>query len=60
MEFCLLLLVIMASSAEMKEFAEAYGFYHITMNPYYPLANGQAECTVLTTKNLLKILTWNY
>ena len=41
------------SSAEMKEFAEAYGFHHITMSPYYPLANGQAECTVLTMKNLL-------
>ena len=34
------------SSAEMKEFAEAYGFYHITTSPYYPQANGQAERSV--------------
>ena len=41
------------SSAEMKEFAEAYGFHHITTSPYYPQANGQAERTVRTMKNLL-------
>ena len=41
------------SSAEMKEFAEAYGFCHITTNLYYPQANGQAERTVHTVKNLL-------
>ena len=34
------------SSAEMKEFTEAYGFHHITTCPYYPQANGQAERTV--------------
>ena len=28
------------SSVEMKEFAEAYGFYHITMSLYYPQVNG--------------------
>ena len=41
------------SSAEMKEFAEAYGFHHITTSPYHPQANGQAEHTVHTVKNLL-------
>ena len=41
------------SSAEMKQFAEAYGFHHITTSPYYPQANGQAERTVRTVKNLL-------
>ena len=41
------------SSAEMKEFTEAYGFHHITTSPYYPQANGQAERTVHTMKNLL-------
>ena len=30
------------SSAEMQEFPELYGFYHIT-SLYYPQANGQAE-----------------
>jgi len=38
----------------MKEFAEAYRFYHITTSPYYPRANGQAEHTVHMVKNLLK------
>ena len=44
------------SSAEMKQFAEAYGFHHITTSPYYPQANGQAERTVYirTVKNLLR------
>ena len=28
------------SSAQIKEFAEAYGFHHITTIPYYPQANG--------------------
>ena len=42
------------SSAEMKEFAEGYGFHHITTSPYYPQANGQAERTVRTVKNLLR------
>ena len=41
------------SSAEMKEFAEVYGFHHITTSPYYSQANGQAEFTVRTVKNLL-------
>ena len=42
------------SSAEMKQFAEAYGLHHITTSPYYPQANGQAERTVRTVKNLLR------
>ena len=42
------------SSAELKEFAEAYGSHHITTSPYCPQANGQAECTVHTMKNLLR------
>jgi len=36
----------------MKEFAEVYGFHHITISP--PRANGQAERMVCTVKNLLK------
>ena len=42
------------SSAEMKEFSEVYGFNHITTSPYYPQANGQAEQTVKTVKDLLR------
>ncbi|XP_065891689.1 uncharacterized protein [Dysidea avara] len=37
----------------MKQFAEAYGFDHVTTSPYYPQANGQAERTVRTIKSLL-------
>jgi len=37
----------------MKQFAEAYGFAHVTTSPYYPQANDQAEHTVCTIKNLL-------
>ena len=51
------------SSAEMKEFAEANGFHHITTSPYYPQVNGQAErivCTMETSCIMLKILTWHY
>ena len=42
------------SSAEMNEFSEAYRFHHITTSPYYPQANGQAERTVKTVKDLLR------
>lgn len=51
------------SSAEMKEFAEAYGFRHITKSPYYSQANGQAEHTYVLSKMFCvmpKILTWHY
>ena len=41
------------ASVEMKQFAETYGFSHVTTSPYYPQANGQAERTVKTIKNLL-------
>ena len=42
------------TSAEMNQFAETYGFRHVTSSPYYPQANGQAKCTVCTIKNLLQ------
>ena len=42
------------TSTEMKQFAETYGFCHITSSPYYPQANGQVERTVRTIKNLLQ------
>jgi len=37
----------------MIQFAEAYGFAHVTTSPYYPQSNGQAEHTVRTIKSLL-------
>ena len=41
------------SSQEMN-FSENYGFRHITTSPHYPQANGLAERTVKTVKNLLE------
>ena len=41
-------------SRDMKEFANAYGFQHITSSPHYPQSNGLAERTVKTMKKLLK------
>ena len=38
----------------MRQFAETYGFHHITSSPYYPQANGQAERIMHTVKNLLQ------
>ena len=41
-------------SKEMKEFAQAYDFHHVTTSPYYPQANGLAERMVKTVKKLLE------
>ena len=40
-------------SKEMKHFAAAYGFNHVTSSPHYPRANGEAERSVKTVKSLL-------
>ena len=42
------------SSIEMKEFANTYGFQHVTSSPHYPQSNGLAERTVKTIKSLLE------
>lgn len=39
---------------EMEDFATEYNFSHITSSPYYPQANGLAERSVKTIKELLR------
>jgi len=46
---------------EMTQFAEIYGFCHITSSPLYPQSNGQAERAVKLSNSYLRILlirTW--
>ena len=42
------------ASQDFTNFAESYGFQHLTSSPCYPQSNGQAERTVQTVKRLLK------
>ena len=41
-------------SHEFTEFAEDYGFEHVTSSPGYPQANGKAEAAVKSAKTLMK------
>ena len=40
------------SSEEFKQFADTYGFEHVTSSPLYPRSNGFAERMVQTVKHL--------
>ena len=41
------------ASQEFKEFANKWGFTHMTSSPHYPQSNGKAENAVKTVKRLL-------
>lgn len=42
------------SSGEFRDFAETYGFEHVTSSPLFPQSNGLAEKAVQIVKRLLK------
>ena len=41
------------TSQEFRKYAQDWSFHHVTTSPYHPQANGLAERTVQTVKNLI-------
>ena len=42
------------SSEAFAQFAQSYGFEHVTSSPYFQQSNGEVERAVQTIKNLMK------
>ena len=42
------------ASSEFAQFANTWGFMHVTSSPKHPMSNGEAERAVQTAKNILK------
>ena len=48
------------SSEAYTQFAQLYGFEHVTSSPYFPQSNGETERAVQTIKNLMNLAILAY